>query len=346
MMEKALKILTEKACASIRFRTRKEIFEENPDIQEYLDEIINDKRVKYVFTWQKADGYLGQSFHGGWIPDAMLKFYNTGAEAALRFLSEMGIPKTHPVVEKGLNALLKDNWNPDPWKWGKYYQPEIGLFGADILRAVVFSYFGIEEYDFIKTEIQRALDGVKKVTEIKSFKDITGTYQKKLYFNSGIALPDIYYIRLLAFTKGWRNNNNTGVLAKALRHLVELSPIPHIYIKCQSQLIAPAMLTPQDLKKTLSDLQPIEWFAWLRTMEYFARMGVVKEIPIFSRQVNELKEILHEDNGFFPFRPSTSTFEKWNAYAGLALEDSWKNDRWKHDLTFRVLLILKYAGML
>jgi hypothetical protein len=96
----------------------------------------------------------------------------------------------------------------------------------------------------------------------------------------------------------------------------------------------------------LSDLQPIEWFAWLRTMEYFARMGVVKEIPAFLKQVNELKGILREGDGFFPFRPSTSTFEKWNAYAGLALEDSWKNGRWKSDLTFRALLILKFAGLL
>jgi hypothetical protein len=257
----------------------------------------------------------------------------------------MGIPKTHSVVEKGLNALLKENWLPDPWKWWDY-KPEIGLFGADNIRAVVFSYFGIEEYDFIKTEIQRAFDVFNRVTEISSIESITGTYRNKLYFNSGIALPDIYYVRLLAFTKGWRNNNNTGALAKALRHLVELSPIPHIYIKWQNQLITPAQLTPQDLKKNLSDLQPIEWFAWLRTMEYFARMGVVKEIPAFLKQVNELKGILREGDGFFPFRPSTSTFEKWNAYAGLALEDSWKNGRWKSDLTFRALLILKFAGLL
>jgi hypothetical protein len=80
-------------------------------------------------------------------------------------------------------------------------------------------------------------------------------------------------------------------------------------------------------------------------MELFARMGVIKQIPVFMNHINELKEILREDGGFFPFRPSTSVFEKWNAYAGLALEDSWAKERWKYDLTFRALLILKYAGM-
>jgi hypothetical protein len=344
--EQVLKVLTENACVSIRYRVSKEILEQNPDINDYLDGILDDERVKYVFTWQKADGFLGQSFHGGWIPDAKLKFYNTGAEAALRFLSEMGVPKIHPVVEKGLNVLLKDNWNPDPWKWGTYYEPEIGLFGADNVRAVVFAYFGIEEHAFIKTEIQRALNYVNRVMEIPSFKDITGTYQNKLYFNKGIALPDIYNLRLLAFTKGWRNNKNTSTLAKAIEHLIELAPLPHIYIKSGGQLIAPAGIYPQDLKKSLSDFQPRDWFPWLHTAELFARMGVIKEIPALRQQVNELKAILAEGNGFFPEKPNARSFQSWSVYVGLALEDSWKNDRWKYDLTFRALLILKYAGLL
>jgi hypothetical protein len=59
MNNEVIKVLTEKACASIIYRTRKEILEEGPDIEEYIDEILDDKRVKYVFTWQKPDGFLG-----------------------------------------------------------------------------------------------------------------------------------------------------------------------------------------------------------------------------------------------------------------------------------------------
>jgi hypothetical protein len=344
--KEVIEALTEKACASIRYRTRKEILEESPDINDYLDEILDDNRVKSVFTWQKADGFLGQSFHGGWIPDMKLKFSNTGAEAALRFLAEMGVPSTYPVVEKGLNALLKDNWNPDPWKWGAHYEPEIGLFGADWVRAVVFAYFGIEEHAFIKTEIQRASKCVHRITEIPAIKDITDTYGDKLYFSKGIALPDIYYIRLLAFTKGWRNSKNTSALARAIRHLIDLSPLPRIYIKSGSQLIAPASITPKDLKRSPRSLQPKEWYWWLHTMDLFARMGVVKEIPALRQQVNELKGMLAEGNGFFPVKLKAHSFQSWSVYVGLALEDSWKNDRWKYDLTFRALFILKYAGML
>jgi hypothetical protein len=347
MNQSVIEVLAEKACASIRFRTRKEILQENPDIKTYLDEILYDKRVKYVFTWQQPDGYLGKSFHGGWIPDAKLKLFNTGAETALRFFSEMGIPKTHLVVKKGLNALLKDNWNPDPWKWFKAYDPEIGLFGDDYVRAVVFSYFDIEDHDFIKVEIERALGVMGQVAEISSFKDITGTYQNKLYFNKGIVLPDLYHLRLLAFTKGWRNSKNTSALAKALEHLIELSPIPHIYVKCENQLVAPAIIQSQDFKKGPRSLGTREWFAWLRVMELFARLDVVKKIPPLTKQAIELKEMLMEGDGFFPLKPGDSQyFQKWNAYSGLALEESWKSMRWKNDLTFRALLILKHAGML
>ena len=307
--------------------------------------MLCDKRVKYVFTWQQPDGYLGKSFHGGWIPDAKLKLYNTGAEAALRFLSEVGIPKTHPVVKKGLNALLKDNWNPDPWKWSKVYEPAIGLFGGDYIRAVVFSYFDIEEYDFIKTEIQRAIGVINRVTEISSFESITGTYQKKLYFNKGIALPDIYHLKLLALTKSWRNSKNITALAKALNHLIELSPIPVTYIKCENQLIAPARIK-RDLKQSPYNLRPEDWYWWLQTVELFSRMGVVQQIPVLKQQVYELREMLTKDTGFFPVKPIARSFQNWSVYVGSALEGSWKNNRWKYDLTFRVLLILKYAGML
>jgi hypothetical protein len=341
-----VKTLAEKACAAIRYRTRKEILEEDPDFDDYLAEILNDKRVKYVFTWQRPDGFLGQSFHGGWIPDAKLKFYNTGAEAALRFLSEMGVPKSYPVVEKCLNVLLKDNWCPDPWKWAEVYRPEIGLYGYYNIRAVVFAYFGIEEHDFIKTEIRRGLEAFNRVPEIPSIESITGIYRGKHYFNKGVALPDLYYLKLLAFTKSWRNSKNTADLIKDIEHLIELSPLPHIYGKIGGQLIAPGAITPRDFKKPPRDLRPMEWFWWLHTMELFARMGVIQQIPVFLDQVKELKEMLIESGGFFPFRPATSVFEKWNAYAGLALEESWAKERWKFDLTFRSLLILKYTGML
>ena len=345
MDTEVMKTLTEDACASIRFRTRKEILGENPDINEYLEEILADKRVQYAFSWQKEDGFLGDFFHAGWIPAVKMKYFGTGAEGALRFLSEMAVPDTYPVVQRCLEALLKDNWNPDPWKWSTVFVPEIGLFGADNVRAVVFSYFGIEDHDFIQTEIQRTLGYVSAVIDIPSIEEITGTYNKKLFY-SGIPLPDLYNLKLLAFSKSWRNEENIDTVSQAIERLIDLSPLPTIYIKMKSQLIAPARITPSNLKVSPPDLQPKEWFWWIHTMELFARMGIIKNVPKLTEQVSELRTILKEGDGFFPFKPFEGSFKSWGVYTGMALEDSWRRERWKYDMTFRSLLIVKYAGLL
>ncbi|MBN2076820.1 MAG: hypothetical protein JW762_14835 [Dehalococcoidales bacterium] len=345
MNTEVIRTLTEDACASIRFRTRKEILGANPEVDEYIDEILNDKRVQYAFSWQKENGFLGDFFHAGWIPAVKMKYFGTGAEGALRYLSEMAVPDTYPIVKRCLEALLKDNWNPDPWKWSTLFEPEIGLYGADNVRAVVFSYFGIEDYYFIQEEIQRTLGYVGALNTIPSIEEITGTYNKKLYY-AGTPLPDLYNLKLLAFTQSWRTDENIDKVSQAIERLIDLSPLPTIYIKMKSQLIAPARITPSDLKQSPLNLQPKEWFWWIHTMELFARMGIVKKVPSLLRQANELKGMLEEGDGIFPIRPHEGYFKAWSVYSGLALEDSWKDDRWKYDMTFRSLLILKYAGLL
>ena len=337
--------MTEEACASIRFRIRKEILGENPDISEYLDKILADKRVQYAFSWQKEDGFLGNAFHAGWIPEVKMKYLSTGAEGALRFLSEMAVPDTFSIVKKCLDALLKDNWNPDRWKWVAVYDPTIGLFGANNMRAVVFSYYGIEEHDFIQTEIQRTLGYVGAVRDITSIEEITRTYNKKLYYSS-IPLPDLYNLKLLAFTQSWRTEENMDIISQAIERLIDFSPLPKVYIKVKNQLVAPAQIQPPNLKQSPYDIGPRDWFWWIHTMELFARLGVVRNIPSLLQHANELKEILEGGGGIFPIKPHDGYFKAWSVYSGLALEDSWKHDRWKYDMTFRSLLILKYSRLL
>ena len=346
MTNEAIQTLITDACASIKYRVRKEILEEDPDIAEYLDEILEDKRVQYVFTWQKDDGYLGQSFHGGWIPKVQSKYFSTGAEAALRFLSEMALPKNHPVVEKGLKALLGDDWNIDFMNYAKIVNPNTGMLWANQIRAVVFAYFGIEEHDFTGPEIKESLRITGGVSEISSLEDITGMSRDKLYYNTDTCLPSIYDIKLLAFTHSWRNSQNTGSLAKGIERLIDFSPVPEIYIPMGNSLAAPAQIAPNDLTRTPRRLRPDEWYWWLHTMELFARMGIASRVAVLRQHVSELKEMLAEGDGFFPVKPPNLAFTKWSTYKGLALEEDWRSRKWKHDLTFRALLILKYAGML
>ncbi|MGE5630799.1 MAG: hypothetical protein ACM3TR_06835 [Caulobacteraceae bacterium] len=335
--------LQENACPSIRYRINKEILNKPEDFEEYQSKILEDKRIQYVLSWQNNDGYLGEVFHGGWIPREERKYSTTGAESALRFLSEMGLPKENQVICSGLNALLCSDWNRGKSNWNMYY-PEIGLFGDDIIRTVVFAYFDIEEHDFIQKEIRRAFDCLERVNNISSIEEIIEKYRDKYVYKPGTTLPWLYHLRLLAFTDSWKNNSNLKRLAELIEHLISLSPFPDIYIKYKSQLIAPASIYPKNLKKDLRDFIDKDWFSWFHTFELFSRMGIVKEVPVLRSQLDELKGILSQGDGFFRIKPKDYCFSKWSVYTGLALEEDWRKDKWMYDLTFRSLLILKYSG--
>ncbi|KUO76367.1 MAG: hypothetical protein APF77_06610 [Clostridia bacterium BRH_c25] len=345
MYNETIKQLMEHSCPSIKYRIKKEILEDDSGLDQLQHEILQDNRVQYALSWQNDDGYFGEVFHGGWIPREKRKYSTTGAESALRFLREMGFSVKNDFVKRGLDALLKEGWNKGGSKWNSYI-PEIGLHGQDYIRSVVFAYFGIEDHGFIKTEIERAMEVFIRSENIHDFDDITGVYKNKRFYKSAVVLPEIYHLRLLAYTNGWRNEESLGRIKECIEHLINLSPIPDIYIKYKSQLIAPAMLYPRNLSKKLSDFTDRDWFCWFHTFELFARLGVVKDIPQLLRQLDEFKTILRQGEGFFRIKPDDYGFKKWSAYTGLALEKDWKNERWMYDLTFRSLLILKYAGEL
>lgn len=342
LFEKVIEELLKNACPAIKYRINKEVLCKQNSFETYQPEILEDKRVQYVLSWQGSDGYFGEVFHGGWIPREERKYSATGAESALRFLSEMGFPKDNRIVSEGLNALTASGWNRGKSCWNMY-DPELGLFGDDIIRAVVFAYFGMEEHESIKQEIQRAFDCLERVNRANAVSEVIEIYRGKNVHKPGFALPWSYHLKLLAFTESWKDPNNLQRLAEYIEHLIGLSPFPDIYIKYKSQLIAPAAIFPKDLKKSLKDFGDKDWFWWFHTFELFARMGIVLKVPALKNQLAELKDILNQGDGFFRIKPKDYCFAKWSVYTGLALEEDWKKTKWMYDLTFRSLLILKYS---
>ncbi len=126
--------------------------------------------------------------------------------------------------------------------------------------------------------------------------------------------------------------------------MVRLSPIPNIYVKYKSQLIAPASFCMQNFAPDMNALTDAEWMQWFHRMELLARLGVVPEIPELRRRVQVLAKMLDEDQGLFAEKLSHAYFQKWGAYTGLALEKDWRlPQRRINDLTFRSLLILHYS---
>lgn len=345
LMQMIVQKLIGYACPAIKNRLRKEVLGEEDPYQYYRDAILTDDRVQYALSWQNEDGYFGDVFHGGWIPKQERRYCSRGAESALRFLYEMGLSKNELCIARGLNALLDENWNRGRSCWNLYY-PEIGLYGDERLRACIFAYFGIEDMEFIKSEIDITLDILKKTCEVESIDEVIYEYKGKKVYQYGKALPEIYHIRLLAYTSKWRNKENLCIAETAIRKLIQISPLPEVLIKYKSQLIAPARIYPRNLKLSLRQMNDNEWFEWFHTFELFARMGMVGKINVLRRQADELIDILNEGKGMFSIKLKSRYFHTWGTYSGLALESDWKGEKWIYDLTFRSILILKYAGLL
>jgi hypothetical protein len=345
MFEQTINILRFQACPAIRYRIEKELL--NLPVPDSIreTEISSDERVKEVFSWQNPDGYFGEVFHGGWVPRENRKYSSTGAETGLRFLSEMGVSASNTRVKRALEVLLRDGWNRGYTKWN-IFAPEVGLQGEDYIRATVFSYFGIEDTPFTTFEVTRALSLLDRFSTVKALNEIVLTYRGKSVYRNGTVLPEIYHIRLLAFTHSWRNEETVKRVVKAVENLCVLSPLSDVYIRYRSQLIAPARIYPRDLTRPLSSFTDRDWFPWFHTFELLARLGVIRSIPCFSSQLDELVGLLRLGKGYFPIKPKAAYFRKWSVYTGLALEKDWRAEKWKNDLTFRSLLILKYAGVL
>jgi hypothetical protein len=135
------------------------------------------------------------------------------------------------------------------------------------------------------------------------------------------------------------------MIAASLQRLVDLSPLPGIYARYKSQLIAPASFGMQDFKADLTALNDSSWMMWFQRMELLARLGVIRKVPDLKKQVAALYEILEAGAGRFVLPLKHKYFRQWGPYTGLTVEADWKDPRRRiFDLTFRSLLIIILAG--
>ncbi len=294
-------------------------------------QLLQENAVQEVLSWQGSDGWKSSSFHG-----------NKGIEAGIRFLREKGVTKQHPAITSALNALREEP-NLIYRGIGKpgNVLDQLGFGGAQMIRAVVFAYAGAEDEPFVEEQIKIALAGFNFILTISNLDEITCEYKNKLVFKPGVMWPSIYHLRLLAHTNKWRTPENYHIVAKGISKLVELSPIPHILVLKQSQLVAPAAFAMQEFNPNLEEMSDAMWMQWFHRMELLSHIGVIHSIPELQKQVMRLEQILKQGKGWFMGKVTHSSFMNWGVYTGLALENDWRSpQRRANDLTFRSLLIM------
>ncbi len=160
--------------------------------------------------------------------------------------------------------------------------------------------------------------------------------------------PSVYHLRLLAFTKGWRSNENKKMLTNSFNKMLSLAPIPEIKLFHKGQRISPAKIDFINIfTKDIFTFSASEWMLWLHWAELVARLEIIKDIPRIRLQLEQLIEYLDNNNGMFIKELSHYYFTKWTPYVGLSLDCDWKSKKNKmNNLTFRSLLILRYAELL
>lgn len=300
------------------------------------DQILRDGSVVKVTGSQDPDGWLAPNFHG----------YES-LESGVRLLCEKGVEAEHPVLARALTALANgtDRLKRGLGRPGTILD-ELGFGGGETIRAYLFALAGKEEQDFVKDQIQQALDVFKFAAQVESLREIHEQYKSQLVFRTNIRWPSIYHLRLLAWTKNWRTSENNEMLAEGVRNLVRLSPIPEIHVRYKAQMIAPASFCMHHFAPHMNCLSDAEWMQWFHRMEVLSRLGVVHKIPELELQVHDLENRLLKNNGLFTIKLNHPYFQKWGAYTGLALEKDWRSaQRRINDLTFRSYLILNYSGI-
>lgn len=326
--------ISEKACPSISYRIRKEIFHEdvlNPNMKMLQSKILEEDEIKRIFSLVKEDGWLGGYFHGVDEP-----------ECGIRYLIEKGVEPSHPIIQNALSAIISKGSNFDEGSMYNVGKPLDNLHfgGSKLMKACVFAYTGNEDNDFVIEQIHESIEVFRFVCCIDKITDIYDVYKDKLVFKKEVMWPSIYHLRLLAYTNLWKTHANQDMMVKALCKLAELSPIPNIKVLYNHQIISPAAIFMSNFNDDMSKLSPKEWMMWFHRTELIARLGIALKIPSIKAQIDYVGNMLSENNGHFTMKLKHYYFTKWTGYLGLALEEKWITaEKICNDLTFRCLLI-------
>lgn len=338
-MKKHIDFLLKEACPSIKYRIHKEISPlfTTDQVEELISLIFQDDLIKKFVSIQDPSGWINQDFHS-----------ENGIETAVRVLCEKGLDASHITVSKMLNQLEEREQGFDDGsltRVGKVLD-QLNLGGSQLIRAVIFAYAGIGDKALILEQVKATLGVFKYLTGVNSINSIVNEYKGKLVFKKDVKWPSIYHLRLLAYTKSWRNKENLSMVTESIKRLIDVSPIPHINGLYRSQLISPGSFCMHDFKADMTNLDAKQWMMWFHRMELLSRLGVVKSIPELNEQLDFLKSIIDDYSRVFSKKYTHFYFTKWTMYTGLALEPNWKTkNRYLCDLLFRSLLILHYSEL-
>lgn len=352
MKEKIIGFLLDKANPSTMLRVKREVLEDiSPSEEEaLLERVLRDKHVLTAVTSQKSNGWIGDFFHGS-------KNLFDNMEVGLRFLAEKGLPPDHPIISRAVNAVVSTpkydaaygmskflaDYNSHPEK--DYLYTGVGVYLARssiLIRAGYENLLPGDDRVDLPFDVDFSFRSFRNVLQVSSPEEILEERRGKRCFKQGVLWPCIYHLRMLAFSRNWRSEENLDQLAQAIDALYAFPYTDFAYTYCMNQLKGPCM--PLAINTAVNETLTYGQIGgmYFDRLELLARCGALTRVDILKKEYEMLLECL-DDSIFFTRQVNSQYALGWSPYFGFALEEDWRSKTRKQcDILFRILLIMHY----
>jgi len=277
-------------------------------------------------------------------PNSFLFHGSNSIEALIKLLIEHGIDESNEHLKRCIDILLAKKQN-DPFyekgisQIGRILE-EKGHSGSKTIRAASLVHVNKQYQTMVKDEIHHSLECFLAVQQYQTIDDFTYEKRGRRVFKEGVLFPDYYNLRLLAYSDVWKSSATKQRLKECLHRLIQLQPIPNIYILEKGRLIAPGSYLMHEFDVDFMECSDDKKAEFLLRNEYLSRMGILDELQSATRYVNNKQGGLID---IIKRIKKSYAFIQWGSYTGISLEEDWRKEERKiNDVAFRFGLIDYY----
>jgi hypothetical protein len=336
--------LLENAGESIKYRLHHEILgtpTDDPMMLQLQERIVEQRRVRKIFSYQHADGWIGDNIHGG---------IGTGLDGSVFTLREYGVDANNVDLQRAKHALLHPGAN-EPYRRnfpGGNLLDRDDHGGVRFFTALILASLEAENEPLVQEQIGLALECFESVLNVSHLDEVSvkkriRNYENARYFIEGKMFPGFSHYAILAHTASWRTPENRRMLIRAINHTINLKPgEAAFFVKEKSRVIGLAGGWEHLLPDCGFNLRGVSFMFWLRELERFCRLGIAKSVPRIGSQVVLVEDFVK--NPDILERLSEDQLSSLKRYARL--EVSWRKEKQiLCDLHFKFLLISHYGDV-
>lgn len=337
-----LNYLLENGGSSIRYRIKREIFNEDKISEELLvlqNAIMNKPKVRKIIEKQHFDGWIGNELHGGLAE---------GLDSSVSYLLHNGIERDSPIMKKVVQAILS-NKTEVPYRTTFKGGNELDLSGRGgniAVKAGILADLGEENNSFVQDEIGISIGYLKDSLEYSTINDFSLVNNKGIrYYKSNAHLPGSNHLYLLSATQSWRTAENIELVKISLAHCMKimLNNTHDIMYKSGSHFVGPFnfkwSLVDFNIEEIHQDSYALVW--WLRSLYKLSKIGIIKELPELKKTFDYLFQLV--SNQDIINKQNEASLKRFKDI--LSIEESWRNkDSIFCDIMFYSMIILFNAG--